>query len=143
METDEGIKVEVFDNYNEIKGGNSNGGDAYAIYLPVGGYITEMNSAIAEGFECTSMFDSVLVNGLWDKTQTIEEIEEEIGGKLCEEARRALIATNIRGAKVALYFHKEKCEKEYLELKRFKKNIDNLPQKEWEKVQKILNKYGM
>lgn len=150
--TEEGIKVMAMDKLNEIKGGSCNGQDAWVFYNPWGGSIVEMNSTIANGFEHSIFYRSMTVSGLWDKTQTFEEIEEKIGGKICEDAKRALLSANIRGVKVALYWHHKKFEDEatncfellnkqpYLE--QVCRQIINLPQKEWEKVQKILDKYG-
>ena len=86
------------------------------------------------------------------KYLTFEEIEKFIGGKLCEDAKRALLGANIRGVGVAIYFHKKSREDEMYkawefvnkhkcEIERVQR-IEKLPQKEWEKIQKILNKYG-
>ena len=151
-EAEEGIKVIVYDYYNEIKGGSRNGKDAWVFYDPWGGSIVEMNSAIANGFDQSACFSSIYVKGLWNKTETFEEIEKCIGGKLCEDAKRALLGANIRGVGVAIYFHKKDFEKEMLnalnfvnkhkyEIERVQR-IEKLPQKEWEKIQNILNKYG-
>ena len=132
----------VIDNLNEIGGGSVNGRDAWVVYNPWGGSVAEMNGSVASVIDQTSMFSSVYIKGLWDKTQTFEEIEEKIGGKLCEGAKRALLSTNIRGVGVALYFHKDMEEDNAKEAMRLKGHIDNLPQKEWEKVMNILKKYG-
>ena len=151
-EAEEGIKVMVYDYYNEIKGGSCNGCDAWVFYDPWGGSIVEMNSSIANGFDHSVCFSSIYVNGLWNKTETFEEIEKFIGGKLCEDARRALLGANIRGVGVAIYFHKKDFETEMFnalefvnkhkyEIERVQR-IEKLPQKEWEKIQNILNKYG-
>ena len=151
-EAEEGIKVMVYDYYNEIKGGSCNGRDAWVFYDPWGGSIVEMNSAIANGFDHSTCFSSIYVKGLWNKTETFEEIEKYIGGKLCEDAKRALLGANIRGVGVAIYFHKKDFEKEMFnalefvnkhnyEIERVQR-IEKLPQKEWEKIQNILNKYG-
>ena len=151
-EAEEGIKVMVYDYYNEIKGGSCNGRDAWVFYDPWGGSIVEMNSAIANGFDHSVCFSSIYVKGLWNKTETIEEIEKYIGGKLCEDAKRALLGANIRGVGVAIYFHKKDFETEMFnalefvnkhkyEIERVQR-IEKLPQKEWEKIQNILNKYG-
>ena len=142
----------VYDYYNEIKGGSCNGRDAWVFYDPWGGSIVEMNSAIANGFDHSVCFSSIYVKGLWNKTETIEEIEKYIGGKLCEDAKRALLGANIRGVGVAIYFHKKDFETEMFnalefvnkhkyEIERVQR-IEKLPQKEWEKIQNILNKYG-
>ena len=149
--TEEGIKVMVYDYYNEIKGGSCNGRDAWVLYDPWGGCIAEMNSAIANGFDHSMFYRSMIVSGLWDKTETFEEIEKQIGGKLCEDAKRALLSANIRGVKVAHYWHDKEFEDEATDcfellnkqpyLEQVCRQIINLPQKEWEKVQKILNKY--
>ena len=151
-EAEEGIKVMVYDYYNEIKGGSCNGRDAWVFYDPWGGSIVEMNSSIANGFDHSTCFSSIYVMGLWNKTETFEEIEKFIGGKLCEDAKRALLGANIRGVGVAIYFHKKDFEKEMFnawefvnkhkyEIERVQR-IEKLPQKEWEKIQNILNKYG-
>ena len=151
-EAEEGIKVMVYDYYNEIKGGSCNGRDAWVFYNPWGGSIVEMNSEIANGFDHSTCFSSIDVKGLWNKTETFEEIEKRIGGKLCEDAKRALLGANIRGVGVAIYFHKKDFEKEMFnawefvnkhkyEIERVQR-IEKLPQKEWEKIQNILNKYG-
>ena len=140
-EAEEGIKVMVYDYYNEIKGGSCNGRDAWVLYDPWGGSIVEMNSAIANGFDHSMFYRSMIVSGLWDKTETFEEIEEKIGGKLCEDAKRALLSANIRGVKVAIYWHDKEFENKTLNALELYKRYNNLPQKEWEKVQKILNKY--
>ena len=150
-EAEEGIKVMVYDYYNEIKGGSCNGRDAWVFYDPWGGSIVEMNSALANGFDHSICFGSIFVKGLWNKTETFEEIEEKIGGKLCEDAKRALLGANIRGVGVAIYFHKKDFESEMLNALAFMNNhryeiervqrIEKLPQKEWEKIQNILNKY--
>lgn len=151
-EAEEGIKVMVYDYYNEIKGGSCNGRDAWVFYDPWGGSIVEMHSAIANGFDHSTCFSSIFVKGLWNKTETFEEIEKYIGGKLCEDAKRALLGANIRGVGVAIYFHKNDFEKEMFnalefvnkhkyEIERVQR-IEKLPQKEWEKIQNILNKYG-
>ena len=150
--TEEGIKVMAMDNLNEIKGGSCNGRDAWVFYNPWGGSIVEMNSEIANGFDHSTCFSSIDVKGLWNKTETFEEIEKRIGGKLCEDAKRALLGANIRGVGVAIYFHKKDFEKEMFnawefvnkhkyEIERVQR-IEKLPQKEWEKIQNILNKYG-
>jgi hypothetical protein len=150
--TEEGIKVMAFDQYNEIKGGSANGRDAWVFYDPWGGSIVEMNGAIANGFDHSVCFSSIDVNGLWNKTETFEEIEKRIGGKLCEDAKRALLGANIRGVGVVIYFHKKDFEQEMFnalefvnkhkyEIERVQR-IEKLPQKEWEKIQNILNKYG-
>lgn len=151
-EAEEGIKVIVYDYYNEIKGGSCNGQDAWVFYDPWGGSIVEMNSAIANGFDHSVCFSSIYVKGLWNKIDTFEEIEKRIGGKLCEDAKRALLGANIRGVGVAIYFHKNDFEKEMLNALQFVNNhkyeiervqrIEKLPQKEWEKIQNILNKYA-
>ena len=151
-EAEEGIKVMVYDYYNEIKGGSCNGQDAWVFYDPWGGSIVEMNSAIANGFDLSMFYRSTIVSGLWDKTETFEEIEKQLGGKLCEDAKRALLSANIRGVKVAIYWHDMDFEEEATEcfellnkqphLEQVCRQIIKLPQKEWEKVQKILNKYG-
>lgn len=150
--TEEGIKVMAFDQYNEIKGGSVNGRDAWVYYDPWGGSIVEMNSAIANGFDHSICFGSIYVKGLWNKTETFEEIEKRIGGKLCENAKRALLGANIRGVGVAIYFHKKDFESEMLNALAFINNhryeiervqrIEKLPQKDWEKIQNILNKHG-
>ena len=140
--TEEGIKVMAFDQYNEIKGGSANGRDAWVLYDPWGGCIAEMNSAIANGFDHSMFYRSMIVSGLWDKTQTFEEIEEKIGGKLCEDAKRALLSANIRGANVAIYWHDKEFENKTLKALELYKRYNNLPQKEWEKVNKIIDKYG-
>ena len=150
--TEEGIKVMVYDYYNEIKGGSCNGQDVWVFYEPWGGSIVEMNSAVADGYNHSMFFRSMIVSGLWDKTETFEEIEKQIGGKLCEDAKRALLSANIRGVKVAIYWHDMDFEEEATEcfellnkqphLEQVCRQIIKLPQKEWEKVQKILNKYG-
>jgi hypothetical protein len=150
--TEEGIKVMAMDKLNEIKGGSVNGQDAWVFYSPWGGCIVEMNSAIADGFDHSMFYRSMIVSGLWDKTETFEEIEKQIGGKLCEDAKRALLSANIRGVQVALYWHDKDFEDEATDcfellnkqpyLEDVCRQIINLPQKEWEKVQKILNKYG-
>ena len=142
----------AFDQYNEIKGGSVNGRDAWVFYSPWGGCITEMNSAIADGFDHSMFYRSIIVSGLWDKTETFEEIEKQIGGKLCEDAKRALLSANIRGVKVALYWHDKDFEDEATDcfellnkqpyLEQVCRQIVNLPQKEWEKVNKIIDKYG-
>ena len=139
--TEEGIKIMTVDNLNEIKGGSVNGQDAWVIYDQFGGSIAEMNSSVAACIDYSIMFGSVFVEGLWDKTQTYEEIEENIGGKLNEKARQALLSANIRGVRVVLYFHKEEMERKAEFAMRIKNHIDRLPQKEFEKVMKILNKY--
>ena len=139
----------ALDKYNEIKGGSANGLDAWVLYDPWGGCIAEMNSAIADGFDHSACFGSIFVKGLWDKTETFEEIENQLGGKLCEDAKRALLSANIRGVGVAIYFHKKSREKEMLNALRFVNKfeidqvqcIERLPKKEWEKIQKILKKY--
>jgi hypothetical protein len=151
-EAEEGIKVMVYDYYNEIKGGSCNGRDAWVFYDPWGGSIVEMNSAIANGFDHSVCFSSIFVKGLWNKTETFEEIEKFIGGKLCEDAKRALLGANIRGVGVAIYFHKRDFEQEmfnaleYVNKHKFEidqvQHIERLPQKEWEKVRNILKKYG-
>ena len=151
-EAEEGIKVMVYDYYNEIKGGSCNGRDAWVFYDPWGGSIVEMNSAIANGFDHSVCFSSIFVKGLWNKTETFEEIEKYIGGKLCEDAKRALLGANIRGVGVAIYFHKKDFETEmfnaleYVNKHKFEidqvQHIERLPQKEWEKVRNILKKYG-
>lgn len=150
--TEEGIKVMVYDYYNEIKGGSCNGQDVWVFYDPWCGSIVEMNSAVADGYNHSMFFRSMIVSGLWDKTETFEEIEKQIGGKLCEDAKRALLGANIRGVKVAIYWHDMDFEEEATEcfellnkqpyLEQVCRQIIKLPQKEWEKVQKILNKYG-
>ena len=149
---EEGIKVMVYDYYNEIKGGSCKGRDAWVFYDPWCSSIAEMHSAIAYGFDHSSCFGAIFVKGLWDKTETFEEIEEKIGGKLCEDAKRALLSANIRGVGVVIYFHKKDFESEMLNALSFVnkhsyeieqvQRIEKLPQKEWIKVQKILNKYG-
>ena len=137
---------------NEIKGGSVNGRDACVFYDPWVGNIVEMNSDIANGFDQSTCFSLFYVKGLWNKTETFEEIEKFIGGKLCEDAKRALLSANIRGVGVAIYFHKKDFEKEMFnalefvnkhkyEIERVQR-IEKLPQKEWEKIQNILNKYG-
>ena len=151
-EAEEGIKVIVYDYYNEIKGGSCNGQDAWVFYDPWGGSIVEMNSAIANGFDQSACFSSIFVKGLWNKTETFEEIEKQLGGKLCEDAKRALLGANIRGVGVAIYFHKKDFEKEMLNALNFVnkhkfeidqvQHIERLPQKEWEKVRNILKKYA-
>ena len=138
--TEEGIEVMVIDNLNEIKGGSVNGQDAWVIYDQFGGSIAEMNSSVGACIDYSSMFGSVLVKGLWDNTQSFEEIEDEIGGKLNEKARHALLSANIRGVGVALFFHNEELERKAMEAMRIKSFIENLPQKDLEKVMKILNK---
>ena len=150
-EAEEGIKVMVFDYYNEIKGGSCNGKDAWVFYDPWGGSIVEMNSAIANGFDHSTCFSSIYVKGLWNKTDTFEEIEKQLGSKLCEDAKRALLGANIRGVGVAIYFHQKSREDEMLHALQFVnkhkyeiervQRIEKLPQKEWEKIQNILNKY--
>ena len=150
--TEEGIKVMVYDYYNEIKGGSCNGQDVWVFYDPWCGSIVEMNSAVADGYNHSMFFRSMIVSGLWNKTETFEEIEKQIGGKLCEDAKRALLSANIRGVKVAIYWHDMDFEEEATEcfellnkqphLEQVCRQIIKLPQKEWEKVQKILNKYG-
>ena len=140
--TEEGIKVMVMDRLNEIKSGSKNGRDAYVLYSPIGGHIIEMNSDIAYELEHSALFTSSLIHGLWDRKQTFEEIEDEIGGKLSEDARRALLNTNIRGVKVAIYWHLKNREEEYREGIRFKNHVmNNLSEKDKEKVMKILAKY--
>ena len=151
-EAEECIKVMAMDKLNEIKGGSRNGQDAWVFYDPWGGNIVEMNSAIANGFDHSVCFGSIFVKGLWNKTETFEWIEKRIGGKLCEDARRALLGANIRGVGVAIYFHKSDFEKEMFNALEFAnkhkyeiervQHIEKLPQKEWEKIQNILNKYG-
>ena len=137
---------------NEIKGGSRNGQDAWVLYDPWDGSIVEMNSDIANGFDHSVCFSSIFVKGLWNKTETFEWIEKRIGGKLCEDARRALLGANIRGVGVAIYFHKSDFEGELFdawdfvnkhryEIERVQR-IEKLPQKDWEKIQNILNKYG-
>ena len=150
--TEEGIKVIAMDKLNEIKGGSRNGQDAWVLYDPWGGSIIEMNGVIANGFDHSICFSSIFVKGLWNKTETFEEIEKRIGGKLCEDAKRALLGANIRGVGVAIYFHKKDFESEMLSALAFVNNhkyeiervqcIEKLPQKEWEKIQNILNKHG-
>lgn len=150
--TEEGIKVMVMDRLNEIKSGSCNGQDAWVFYDPWGGSIVEMNSDIANGFDHSVCFSSIYVKGLWNKTETFEEIEKFIGGKLCEDAKRALLSANIRGVGVAIYFHKKDFEGElfnawdFVKKHKFEvdqvKRISQLPQKDWEKVRNILNKYG-
>ena len=150
-EAEEGIKVMVYDYYNEIKGGSCKGRDAWVFYDPWSGSIVEMNSAIANGFDLSTCFRSIFVKGLWNKTDTFEEIEKRIGGKLCEDAKRALLSANIRGVGVAIYFHNKDFEdkmfnawefyiKHRYEIERVQR-IEKLPQKDWEKIQNILNKY--
>mgnify|MGYP003296175603 CR=1 FL=1 len=141
-ETEEGIKVIAMDKLNEIKGGNCNGRDAWVLYDPWGGSIVEMNSAVAEGYNHSMFFRSMIVGGLWDKTQTFEEIEENICGKLCEDAKRALLSANIRGVKVAIYWHDKVFEDKALKALEFYNCYNNLPLKEWDKVCNILKKYG-
>ena len=136
---------------NEIKGGSVNGRDAWVLYDPWGGSIVEMNSTIANGFDHSTCFRSIFVKGLWDKTETFEDIEKRIGGKLCEDAKRALLSANIRGVGVAIYFHFKEFEDELFNAWEFYnkhrneidqiRHIDRLPQKEWEKVRNILKKY--
>lgn len=150
--TEEGIKVMAMDKLNEIKGGSCNGQDAWVLYDPWGGSIVEMNSSIADGFDHSACFGSIFVKGLWNKTETFDEIEKQVGGKLCEDAKRALLGANIRGVGVAIYFHKKDFEKEMLNALAFVnkhkfeidqvQHIERLPQKEWEKVRNILKKYA-
>ena len=140
--TEEGIKVMVYDYYNEIKGGSCNGQDVWVFYEPWGGSIVEMNSAVADGYNHSMFFRSMIVSGLWNKTQTFEEIEEKICGKLCEDAKRALLSANIRGVKVAIYWHDKVFENKALTALEFYNCYNNLPQKEWDKVSNILKKYG-
>ena len=150
--TEEGIKVMTMDKLNEIKGGSCNGQDAWVFYDPWGGSIVEMNRDIANGFDHSVCFSSIFVKGLWDKTETFEEFEKFFGGKLCENAKRALLSANIRGVGVAIYFHKKDFETEmfnaleYVNKHKFEidqvQRIERLPQKEWEKVRNILKKYG-
>ena len=132
----------VFDQHNEIKGGSRNGRDAWVFYDRWGGSITEMTSSIADGYNYSMFYRSMIVSGLWDKTQTFEEIEEKICGNLCEDAKRALFSANIRGVKIVIYWHDKEFEDKALNALELYKRYDNLPQKEWEKVQKILNKYS-
>ena len=142
----------TIDKLNEIKGGSRNGQDAWVFYAPWGGSIVEMNSDIAYGFDHSTCFSSILVKGLWNKTETFEEIEKRIGGKLCENAKRALLGANIRGVGVAIYFHRKNFEDELLNALQFVnkhkfeidqvQRIERLPQKEWEKVRNIIKKYG-
>ena len=140
----------VMDRLNEIKSGSCNGQDAWVFYDPWGGSIVEMNSAIADGYNHSMFYRSMIVSGLWDTTQTFEEIEEKICGKLCEDAKRALLSANIRGVKVAIYWHDKVFEHKALKvfehkaLKAFElyNCYINLPQKELEKVNKIIDKYG-
>lgn len=140
--TEEGIKVMVYDYYNEIKGGSCNGQDVWVFYDPWGGSIVEMNSAIADGYNHSMFYRSMIVSGLWDKTETFEEIEKQIGGKLCEDAKRALLSANIRGVKVAIYWHDKVFEDKALKAFELYKRYINLPQKELEKVNKIIDKYS-
>ena len=150
--TKEGIKAMSIDKLNEIKGGSRNGRDTWVFYDPWGGSIVEMNSAIANGFDHSTCFSSIYVKGLWNKTDTFEEIEKQLGSKLCEDAKRALLGANIRGVGVAIYFHQKSREDEMLHALQFVnkhkyeiervQRIEKLPQKEWEKIQNILNKYG-
>lgn len=140
--TEEGIKVMAMDRLNEIKSGSKNGRDAYVLYSPRGGHIIEMNSDIAYELDHSALFTSTLIHGLWDRKQTFEEIEDEIRGKLSEDAKRALLDTNIRGVKVAIYWHLKNREDEYREGIRFKNHVmNNLSEKDKEKVMKILAKY--
>lgn len=141
----------AMDKLNEIKGGSCNGRDAWVFYDQWSGSIVEMNSAIANGFDHSTCFRSIFVKGLWNKTETFEEIEKRIGGKLCEDAKRAILGANIRGVGVAIYFHdkdfedklfdawdfynKHRYEFEQLQL------IKKLSQKDWEKIQNILYNY--
>ena len=150
--TEEGIKVMVYDYYNEIKGGSCNGRDAWVFFEPLCGSIVEMNRASALGYDHSVCFGSIYVKGLWNKTETFEEIEKYIGGKLSEDAKRALLSANIRGVGVAIYFHKKDFESkmfnalEFVNKHKYEieqvQRIEKLPQKEWEKIQNILNKYG-
>lgn len=151
-EAEEGIKVMAMNKLNEIKGGGRNGQDAWVFYNSWDGSIVEMNSAIANGFDSSTCFRSIFVKGLWIKIDTFEEIEKRIGGKLCEDAKRALLGANIRGVGVAIYFHNKNFEDELFnawefynkhryEIERVQR-IEKLPQKDWEKIQNILNKYG-
>ena len=149
--TEEGIKVMAMDKLNEIRGGSCNGQDAWVFYDSWDGSIVEINSAIAKCFDPSVCFRSIFVKGLWDKTETFEEIEKQIGGKLCEDARRALLGANIRGVGVAIYFHFKDFEDKLFNAWEFYnkhrneidqiQHIDRLPQKEWEKVRNILKKY--
>ena len=141
-EAEEGIKVMVYDYYNEIKGGSCNGQDAWVFYDPWGGSIVEMNSALANGFDLSMFYRSTIVSGLWNKTETFEEIEKQIGGKLCEDAKRALLGANIRGVKVAIYWHDKVFEHNALKALEFYNCYNNLPLKKWDKVSNILKKYG-
>lgn len=150
--TKEEITITVMDKLNEIKGGSHDRRDAWVFYDPWSGSIAEMNSGVAYGFDHSTCFGLIFVKGLWNKTETFEWIEKQIGGKLCEDAKRALLNANIRGVEVGIYFHKKNFEEEMLNawgfLKKHKfeidqvQHIERLPQKEWEKVRNILKKYG-
>lgn len=127
-------------NYNEIIEGTVTGKPAYILYCRNGGCIVEINSAIAECFNITCTYSSILIPAfsIWDKKLTFNTIEQQINGIFNERAKQSILAANIRGVNVRVYFHDDEVENRSMVGREFLRLFDCLPEKKQRKIEKIL-----
>ena len=122
---------------NEIIGG-TRGGDVCVFFD--GADIYEVHDIIAnDGFGRSIHFGWHGVNDMWNNKEEEKELREKFP-TMSDEAVKAILRANLRGvyANVIYTDHKRiRYEEEKWDLVRA---ISRLPQKEWEKVQKILKK---
>lgn len=127
-------------NYNEITEGTTTGKPAYILYCRNGGCIVEINSAIADYFNITWTYSSILIPAfsIWDKKLTFDTIEQQINGIFSESAKQALLAANIRGVTVRVYFHDDEAENRSMVGREWLRLFDCLTEKKQRKIEKIL-----
>lgn len=126
--------------YNEITEGTTMGTPAYVLYCHNGGYIVEINSAIAKHFDITCTYSSIFIPAfsIWDKKLTFDTIEQQINGVFTEGAKQALLTANIRGVNVRVYFHDEEVEAQSMVGRECLRLFDCLAEKKQHKIKKIL-----
>lgn len=127
-------------NINEITEGKVKGVSAFALFSSIGGYVIEINEYIADEFSNTATYSSVLIPAftIWDKKLSFNEIEKRINGNLNEGAKQALLAANVRGVDIELYFHNKEAEGRSTIGRDFLNLFEGLSEKKRHKVEKIM-----
>ena len=124
---------------NRITGGQRNKSDAYVF---CDGYdVHEISSDVANGFGFSHTHTSFTITNLWQYEDDKETLKKKCP-HITEDAYRAILDANLRGVYVEIFIKDMKSKNFYGKAVDVYTNISNLPLKEWQKVQKIVNQYG-
>lgn len=105
-----------------------------------GSDIFEIDKNVAKGFSQSPIHSFIKIKNMWmDKSE--EKYIKDSFKNISKEAFSSILSTNIRGIEVEMYYIHEENKKYYENCLYVFECVENLPDKDYREVVKIIKKY--